>query len=115
MKKSPFSAEDVLGQCVPGFHQYILSEPVRLCAVSPSLCEMTGCTRAELLGRGGDRYARLVHPADRQRYAGFLDSLRKREQTVTAEYRLVRKNGTTLHVRDTATSRRQADGTLVAF
>lgn len=115
MKKSPFSAEDVLGQCVPGFHQYILSEPASLCAVSPSLCEMTGCTRAELLGRGGDRYARLVHPADRQRYAGFLDSLRKREQTVTAEYRLVRKNGTTLYVRDTATSRRQADGTLVAF
>ena len=60
MKKSPFSAEDVLGQCVPGFHQYILSEPASLCAVSPSLCEMTGCTRAELLGRGGDRYVTFV-------------------------------------------------------
>ncbi len=114
MKKTFCSAEDILEQCVPGFHQIILSDPARLCAVSQSLCEMTGYTKTELLRRGSDRYANLVHPADRRCYAAFLDSLRGREKTASAEYRLVAKDGTAIYVKDTAVSKRQADGTFVA-
>ena len=106
------SAEEILSRQISGFHQYMLSAPVHLTYVSRNLCGMTGCEENELLHESRDLYARLVHPADREKYAGFISELAKGAQTLTAEYRLVRKDGTVLCVRDTMTSRKLEDGRL---
>ena len=106
------SAEEILSRQISGFHQYMLSAPVHLTYVSRNLCGMTGCEENELLHESRDLYARLVHPADREIYAGFISELAKGAQTLTAEYRLVRKDGTVLCVRDTMTSRKLEDGRL---
>ena len=67
--------QDLLDLGVPGFHQYVLSAPVHLCYVSRSLCDMTGYTVEELTGDTEDRYACLVHPADRNLYTAPAEVL----------------------------------------
>ena len=106
-------AEDILSRQISGFHQYILSSPVHLNYVSDNLCEMVGYARQELLHEEKDLYLLLVHPADRKKYSAFLQNLIREEQTLTAEYRLMKKDGTVICVRDTAAAERLEDGTLV--
>lgn len=115
MNNPLYFPEALLNQSIPGFHQYILSEPVHLCYVSQNFCEMTGYGPEELLSDIEDRYARLVHPADQKRYIQLMERLTAGEQAQTAEYRLVRKDGTVLYVRDTVTPQRQTDGTMVGI
>lgn len=105
--------EDILNRQISGFHQYVLNVPIHLSYVSRNLCEMTGYSEEELLHESRDLYAPLVHPSDRAVYSGFLKSLAEREQTLSAEYRLIKKDGTTIDVRDTVTSERSEDGTLI--
>ncbi|HCT91810.1 MAG TPA: hypothetical protein DF613_10610 [Lachnospiraceae bacterium] len=106
--------EDILSRSVSGFHQYILSAPPRLNYVSRNLCGMTGFFEDELIDGERDGYGALVHPADRKRFTGFLRELGTEEQTLTAEYRIVKKDGGVLYVSDTSTSRYLADGTMTA-
>ena len=110
-----FDSEDMLDRAVPGFHQYLLAPAVRLCRVSPGLCAMTGYGPDELAGGGEDGYAGLVHPADRPVYDGLLRRLGAGEGQVSADYRLIRKDGTVLWVRDTLTRALTADGTPGAW
>ncbi len=105
--------EEILNGQISGFHQYILSDPIRLHYVSQNLCEMVGIQKVELLPGGQDRYAMLVHPGDRQSYSRFIRQLAQKEQTLTIEYRLVKKDGAVISVRDTAVSRKNSDGILV--
>ncbi len=105
--------ESILDQSVSGFHRYALTCPARLLFVSQNLCDMTGFSREELLGGQEDFYLSLVHPADREGYLDFLGRLRLEEQRLTAEYRLIRKDGGILCVSDCFTSRRTEDGLLV--
>jgi PAS domain S-box-containing protein len=113
MKNTPEQIAHILDRHISGYHRYILTDPVHLCDVSTNLCEMVGYSRDELLQGSGDAYAALVHPADREAYAGFLRQLRAADQTLTAEYRLVRRDGAVLFVRDTAVSESLADGSRV--
>ena len=112
MENTCYLTGDVL-ENVPGFHQYLLEEPIRLCYASGNLCAMTGYAPAELVRDAEDGYARLVHPADRERYRQMLAEVAE-AGAAEAEYRLVKKDGGTLHVRDTITAARQTDGTSVA-
>ena len=89
MNSMPHNMEDILNCCVSGFNQYVLSAPVHLSFVSQSLCSMLGVCEAELLHDSRDLYALLVHPSDRRLYTDFIHALRQKEQTLTAEYRLV--------------------------
>ncbi|MGM9640987.1 MAG: PAS domain-containing protein [Faecousia sp.] len=107
--------EEILSGHISGFHQYCLTEPVHLCYVSRNLCEMTGYSRQELLSEDKDLYESCVHPADRMLYRDFLGKLCQREQTLTAQYRIVKKDGGILYVSDSATSVRLEDGTLAAY
>lgn len=107
--------EDILNRKISGFHQYVLNSPVHLSYVSQNLCEMTGYRKEELLHESRDLYALLVHPADRDRYVDFIHRLMKREETLTEEYRLVKKNGAVICVRDTVTSEQLENGTLVGY
>lgn len=106
---------EILNQHISGFHQYILSEPVHLCYVSQNLCDLTGYSESELIHESQDLYASLIHLSDRQRYTEFICELSKKEQTLTCEYRLVKKDGAVIYVRDTVVSKRLEDGTLVGY
>ena len=114
MNSMPHNMEDILNCCVSGFHQYVLSAPVHLSFVSQSLCSMLGVCETELLHDSRDLYALLVHPSDRRLYTDFIHALRQKEQTLTAEYRLVKRDGSVIFVKDTATSQLTNDGTLCA-
>lgn len=105
--------EEVLSDCISGFHQYILRDPVRPIYVGRQLCEMLGVNAEELVSDTEDRYAARIHPADRGVYAEFLRELSESECTRTVQYRLTAKDGMLLHVSDTMTSRCTEDGTLV--
>ena len=107
--------EDILNQQISGFHQYILNDPIHLCYVSQNLCDMTGYSESELLHENKDLYALLVHPSDLEKYSKFITQLIKTEQTLTCEYRLKKKDGTVICVRDTVTSKRLDDGSLVGY
>lgn len=107
--------EDILSQQISGFHQYILNDPIHLNYVSQNLCDMVGFKENELLNEIKDLYELLVHPADRDKYLQFIYSLSKQEQTLTTEYRLIKKDGAIICVRDTATSKKFEDGTFLGY
>lgn len=107
--------EEILGHQICGFHQYVLTAPVHLNYVSHNLCELVGVQEDELLDDGKDLYIQLVHTTDRERYSELIYRIALKEQTLTGEYRLVKKDGTIIYVRDTVTSKRLEDGTLVGY
>ncbi len=113
MNHTPDNMEEILDSQICGFRQYVLTPPVHLDYVSRNLCELLGVQREELLDDEADLYARLVHPADREAYSALLRRAASGEQTLTGEYRLVRKDGAVIHVRDSVASKRLDDGTLV--
>lgn len=105
--------EERLDHHICGFHQYVLNPPVHISFASENLCHMLGYCKQDLQDETTDWYAAFVHPADRKKYADFLLSCTKKEQTATAQYRMIKKNGEILYVQDTLTSYRLTDGTLV--
>ena len=106
MTNQPQNLKELLDRRVSGFHQYCLSEPYRPTYLSGNLCGMLGFSAEELLSETEDRYAQQVHPADRQRYDAFLKQLAAEARTMTLEYRIRRKDGSTVYVSDTMTSYR---------
>lgn len=114
MKHAIDNTEEILRYHISGFHQYALTEPVHLTFVSQNLCDMVGYAEEELLCPEEDGYAALVHPADRQIYADGLHELSRQPQTLTLEYRIVKKDGSICHVRDTLTSAAGENGALTA-
>ncbi|NMD38473.1 MAG: PAS domain-containing protein [Christensenellaceae bacterium] len=105
--------EEILSHQVSGFHQYVLDTPIHLNYVSNNLCEMLGIRKEDLLDDSRDLYAQMVHPADREKYSEFINNIALKEQTLTDEYRLIKKDGTIIYVRDTITSKKLKDGSLV--
>lgn len=108
------NTENILSRQISGFHQYVLNDPIHLSYVSCNLCEMIGCKEGDLLHKSKDLYILFVHPADRKKYTEFILNLSEREQTLTVEYRLTKKDGSVICVRDTATSEKSKDGTFTA-
>lgn len=115
MKNRIENMEEILSHHISGFHQYVLTDPIHLSYVSKNLCDMVGLTEDELLSENEDVYASLVHPADQKLYAEFLHHLKSKEQTLTCEYRIIKRDGTTLYISDTVTSEKRGDGILVGY
>lgn len=105
--------EEILDQQICGFHQFVLTPTVHLNYVSHNLCEMLGVQQNELLDDRTELYAQMVHPADREKYSDFIQKIIQKEQALTGEYRLVKKDGTIICVRDTIMPKRLDDGTLI--
>ena len=103
MNKLSGNAIDILTDTVSGFHQYTLQPQPHLSYVSQSFCDMVGYTPKELLSDNADLYAPLVHPADYEIYAEFLRNLIHGKQQATAQYRIIRKDGSVKWFTDTAT------------
>ncbi len=115
MKKPLDNMQDILSRSISGFHQYVLEKPVHLSYVSRNLCEMLNLCESELLDDRTDLYASFVHPADNRIYSEFIAALKSKQQTVTAEYRMVKKDGSVIYVKDTAVSEISQDGTLFGY
>ncbi len=113
MNNTLTNMEEILGHQICGFHQYVLTPPVHLNYVSHNLCELLDLEENELLDDNTDLYLQWVHPADREKYSDFIQRIILKEQTLTDEYRLVKKNGTIICVRDTLSPKRLDDGTLI--
>lgn len=108
-----YNMEEIFRHQICGFHQYVLTSPIHLRYVSQNLCDLLGVREDALLHDEKDLYMQWIHPADREKYSDFIHQTALKEQTLTGEYRLVKKDGTILYVRDTVTSKRLVDGTLV--
>lgn len=97
---------------IPGFHIYDLENSPRTEYVSDDLCKMTGYDRSELTNPNTDAYEALLHPEDRDSYRAFLRMLSSKETRQTIQYRIMRKDGSVIHVQDSMTSRRDTDGRM---
>ncbi len=105
---------EILDRYIGGFRQYILQEPLRSVFISRNFCEMTGYAREEFTG-DGDPCAALVYPGDRPIYQSYVKRLVSEKRSGEAEYRIVRKDGSVLFVRDTTTVRMREDGVFVGY
>ncbi len=106
------NTEELLNLTVSGFHQYVLCPEPQLSFVSQNLCGMVGFSLSELTGSAGDRYGAMVHPADREVYREHMDKLKSPGQSGSAEYRLIKKDGSVIWVRDAAVSASLSHGTV---
>jgi hypothetical protein len=82
---------------ISGFHIYDLNE-LRLSFAGEDLCRMTGYDR-ETLERN---FERIVYTADEGVFAEFLREMREGDGKHRAEYRIVRKDGNVILVREEA-------------
>ncbi len=108
-------ADEIIASAVSGFREYRLTDPVQLHYVSQNLCDMLGCSLSEFDSEANDGYRTFIFPADAMRYIAFLLKARQKEQSCHTEYRLRRKDGRILYVKDTITSKRLSDGTLAGY
>ncbi len=109
------NTEDILNSLVSGFHQYILTDPPHLNYVSENLLKMLGTSKEELLSETKDLYVNFIHPNDREIYSEFINNLKSKEQTLSLQYRLVKKNGEIFRVKDSMTSKKLNENILVGY
>lgn len=107
--------ENILNRLIGGFRQYVLTAPVHMSFVSQNLCDMLGVQESELLHDSEDLYAGFVHPEDRENYLSFFSALLPDSQPRILEYRLIRKDGTVLWVKDSIYAERNKEGILLAY
>lgn len=103
--------EEILSENICGFHQYVFTMPLQLNYVSRNLCEMLGYS-LEVFSGSNDFYSHLVHPADSERYFAFLQDMARKEGTESVVYRLKKAGGSYLFVKDTMTSKKNAEGIM---
>ena len=104
---------EILDRHISGFRQYTLDGSVAPTFISQNFCEMVGYTKDELVGEGAVAYASLIHPADRAAYEDYLAEHSVGRRSGEAEYRLIRKDGSVVYVRDTMTVETAQDGGAV--
>jgi hypothetical protein len=76
---------------------------------------MLGYSTAEIQQLCQRRYSKLLHPEDRDKFLRFIDALACKEQTLTLQYRMRRKDGSLLYVVDTTSSHLLEDGKMYGF
>ena len=93
MKDILNNMNDILSLGISGFHQYVLTDPVHIGYASKNLCHMLGITEDELLSETEDKYALMVHPADRETYSEFINNMKQKQRHSLNDYAEVLKAG----------------------
>lgn len=106
---------EILDKHINGFRQYIFEESVIPTFISQNFCVMLGYSKDELVGENAISYKSLIYPADKEIYDGYLKQLAADKQSGTAEYRLVKKDGTIIFVKDTMTVETLDNGSVVGY
>lgn len=83
--------------------------------ISQNFCEMVGYSKDELTGERAIAYSSLIHPADQEIYGRYLAGLAANMQSASAEYRIVKKDGSVISVRDTMTLKNDENGRTVGY
>ncbi len=109
------NADEILDNHITGFRVYSLQKPVVPIFVSHNLCDLTGYSREKLQRDDADHYAAIVHPEDRAIYINFKKKLFREKSDSSAEYRIVKKDGSVVFVRDTVTVKRLENGDVVGY
>ncbi|MBQ8827722.1 MAG: PAS domain-containing protein [Clostridia bacterium] len=109
------NTEEILENHISGFHKYVFETPARVTYVSKNLCDMTGFSKDELSDEKEDGYVLLIYPDDKGKYCSFINSFADKEQTATLQYRIVKKDGTLLYVKDTVVSKKTEDGKIIGY
>ena len=97
---------------INGFHIYDLSNTANLTFANCLFCEMLGVLPTQALADGF--YQNMIHPADKSIFNNFISDVSSKEQTVTAEYRIVNQQGKVIYVSDTTTSK-FVDGKMLGY
>ena len=113
MNNTPKRADDILNFQINGFHQYIFDKTAHIYFVSKNFEKLTGFKEDELLDESRDLYSLLVHPEDLKVYSTFIEKTCACETSESVEYHLIKKDGHIIYVRDTISSVKGEDGTMI--
>lgn len=114
MNKTLIDAESIINNNISGFHIYKFGEKDSLSYVSKNLSDMIGFLDDELLG-DEDNYSKVVHYKDYESYKEFLKTAKKKKGTNVAQYRLIKKDGSTIYVKDTLTVKEDENNNLWGY
>lgn len=115
MKFQIGNANEIFDKHINGFRIYSLQNPIMPIFVSQNLCELTGYGKERLKSGETDRYADIVHEDDRQVYADLIKKLSESRESSSAEYRIIKSDGSIMFVRDTVSVNRFENGTAVGY
>ncbi len=111
----PRDMDEILNSCIGGFHIYSLGKNFGVSFASKSLGDMLGYSANELTNTDGDLYLSLIFPSDEKTFFDFVKKLCSGERSLSAEYRLIKKDGSLIYVRDTVSVRRSDSGELEGY
>jgi PAS domain S-box-containing protein len=106
---------DFVENCLPGFHVNCLEKPYKLVYLSKSFCSLLGYPAEELLTHNVDSNHPLIFSEDWEKFLNSMDMLAEKEQPITLQYKIRRKDGTTFLACNSSISRRLPDGKMYAF
>ncbi len=99
---------------ISGYHEYDIADAKNLRFVSDSLCRMTGYSKNELIDSEGG-YAGILCEDDRETYLSFLRRMASGEGDYSEKYRIKKKDGNIICVKDSVNVKRERDGKLVGY
>lgn len=99
---------------ISGYHEYDIADAKNLRFVSDSLCRMTGYLKNELIDSEGG-YAGILCEDDRETYLSFLRRMASGEGDYSEKYRIKKKDGNIICVKDSVNVKRERDGKLVGY
>lgn len=98
-----------------GMHSCYLGNPIHLESASTGLCQLLGYTQDEFAQAIGTRYTLAIVPEDRDIFRNFVQKLASEPSQKTAEYRMIKKDGTEIQVSDTMQSFIGSDGVMHGY
>ena len=99
---------------ISGYHEYDIADAKNLRFVSDSLCRMTGYLKNELIDSEGG-YAGILCEDDRETYLSFLRRMASGEGDYSEKYRIKKKDGNIICVKDSVNVKREKDGKLIGY
>ena len=101
--------EEILNDRIQGFHIYSFEGCPHLIHAGKNLQKLLGASEEELTKKDEDGYLCFIHPSDKDGYLKDLEKIKNKEGSFSLQYRLITKDGNTLHVCDNITVSKRGD------